>query len=250
VLVDLGSVDCVDLVLCSGGGSVTAARQLALLCRDFTRVLTVQVPRLARSASTLLCLSADELVLGPLAELSPVDALVGEAAPADRPPSFLAVEDVRAFPRMAREWFGVTEPQDALQVLALLAQRVFPPSLGGFYRADAYIRGIATELLRWQRPDAAPDELAAIVDALVSGRVHEDVITRRDATNLGLRVRHPDAAHERALWAVWRAWDAECGAGVMAAVATEGGYARAALAADPPADAPGTRGVSWTREVW
>jgi len=246
VLADLGRVEHVDLVLCSGGGSVVAARQLALLCRDFARIVTVQVPRLARSAGTLLCLGADELVLGPLAELSPVDALIGEAAPADQPQSFLAVEDVRAFPAMARDWFGVTEPQDALQVLALLAQRVFPVSLGGFYRADAYIRGVATELLRWQLPDAAPEELAAIVDSLVSGRVHEDVITRRDAADLGLRVRHPDGAHERALWEVWRTWDAEFRAGVLAAVASEGGYARAA----PAAEGSGSPFVSWTREVW
>lgn len=245
VLAELGHLERVDLVVCSGGGSVTAARQLALLCRDFAEAVTIHVPRLARSAGTLLCLSADELVLGPLAELGPVDALVGEAPAADQPQSFLAVEDVRAFGRMARDWFGVTGPEDALQVLALVAQRVFPGSLGNLYRADAYIRAIATELLRFQLPDAADDELAAVVEALVTGRVHEDVITRRDAAALGLRVTHPGPAHERALRQVGRAWEAERDAGVMAAVATAGGCARAGLDS-----ASATPSVSWIREVW
>jgi hypothetical protein len=218
VLSGLGPVERLDVVLCSGGGAVTAARQLALLIREYAQAVTIHVPRLARSAATLLCLSADEVVMGPVAELGPVDALVGGLGG--------GFEDVRAFPRMARDWFGVSQPQDALQVLALVAQRVFPVSLGGFYRGDAYLRQTAVELLTWQLPQAAPDELAAIAESLISGRlVHDDVITRRDAARLGLHVRHPAAGHEKALMNVSRAWDAERCAGVVAVVATEGGCA-------------------------
>src|SRR5438105_4971181 len=60
-----GQQEHLDFVLSTSGGPVTAARQLALLLRNYTRHLTILVPYHARSAGTLLCLCANELVLGP-----------------------------------------------------------------------------------------------------------------------------------------------------------------------------------------
>src|SRR5690242_5380799 len=62
-----------DLVLATNGGTATAARRTALLLHEFTEHLTILVVYKARSAGTLLCLGAHELVLGPLAEFGPLD---------------------------------------------------------------------------------------------------------------------------------------------------------------------------------
>jgi hypothetical protein len=196
-----------NLILVTGGGGVSAARQLGLLLREYADHVSILVPHHARSAGTLLCLAADELVLGPLAELSPIDAHVGAAGQPDPGlPGLIAGEDVRAFPAMAREWFGVREQEDALQMLALVAQRIFPTSLTGLYRADRLVRRVAAELLAFQLPDAPHDERARIVNALVSGRDgHDDVLTRRDAQALGLKVRIPGQEEERMLWDVYAA---------------------------------------------
>lgn len=113
----LGRADRLDLVLSTVGGSVTTARQVLLLIREYARNLTIMVPYRARSAGTLLCLGADELVLGPMAELGPIDSHIGSTGspPADAP-DMISAEDIRAFPKMAKDWFGVDREEDRLQV--------------------------------------------------------------------------------------------------------------------------------------
>src|SRR4051794_38228194 len=103
----LGRGERLDLVLSTYGGSVTSTRQIALLLREFTDRLTILVPQRARSAGTLLCLAADELVLSPFAELGPLDANMGATeSQAPGTPGILSAEDIRAFPSMARDGFG------------------------------------------------------------------------------------------------------------------------------------------------
>src|SRR5437764_10030682 len=143
-----------DLVLSTSGGQVTAARQLGLLLRDYANHLTILVPYRARSAGTLLCLCANELVLGPMAELGPIDSHLSVISPAPPDaPGMIAARDIYTFRQMAEDWFGITREEDRLQVLALLAQRVFPTTLSSFYRSDRQIRHIACELLMYQLPD-------------------------------------------------------------------------------------------------
>ncbi|HEY3314608.1 MAG TPA: hypothetical protein VGL40_04915 [Bacillota bacterium] len=66
----------IDLILESEGGSVDSAYKAAVVLRQFAKSLRVFVPGLARSAATLFCLSADEVVMSPIAELGPLDAEV------------------------------------------------------------------------------------------------------------------------------------------------------------------------------
>jgi Serine dehydrogenase proteinase len=190
---EIGPVPRLDLVLATNGGLASAARRLALLLHDYTEKLTILVPHRARSAGTLLCLAAHELVLGPLAELGPLDPRMESKGQ----PAVMSAEDIRAFRGIAEDWFGVTRPEDRLQVLALLAQKVFPGTLGAFYRADRLVRQIAAELLRHQLPDYDGD----LVDRLVGGYYsHDHAITRAQARDLGLRVTYPAAEEEALLW--------------------------------------------------
>lgn len=191
-----------DLVLSTSGGIVTVARHLALLLREFTQHLTILVPYQARSAGTLLCLSANELVLGPMAELGPIDAQIGSAGtPPFDAPSIISAEDIRAFQQMAEDWFGVNREKDRLQVLALVAQRVFPTSLSSFYRSDRLTRQAAHELIRYQLSDAEESVRQRIVNQLVGGYdAHDHVITRLEAQTLGLRVRFTSPQEEALLW--------------------------------------------------
>jgi Serine dehydrogenase proteinase len=199
----LGRVEQLDLVLATKGGAVTIARRIAMLLREFTARLTIVVPHEARSAGTLLCLGADDLVLGPLAELSPIDANLNSTWPPANGADQLSAEDIRAFRAMAEDWFGVTGEEDRLQVLALVAQRVFPGSLAALYRYDRSCRRTADELLRIQLPDAADADRQRIVDQLVAGfDAHDHVITRADAVALGLAVSAASPELEALAWEV------------------------------------------------
>jgi hypothetical protein len=201
-----GRIARMDLVLSTNGGVASAARRLALLLREYTDHLTIIVPHRAWSAGTLLCLAADELLLGPMSELSPLDprigAVRGESGNADQNrdgPAVVSAEDVRAFRDLAREWFGVDNPEYGTQILALLSQRVSPVSLGGFFRADRLIRQLADELLAFHMEDEA--RRAVLVAKLVGGyHAHDHAITRRQARDLGLAVVAASAEEEALSW--------------------------------------------------
>lgn len=62
------------LLLLSGGGSIEPAYQISKLCKSSAKErFLVSVPRRAKSAATLLALGADEIHMGPLGELGPID---------------------------------------------------------------------------------------------------------------------------------------------------------------------------------
>jgi hypothetical protein len=198
----MGTTPHLDLVLSTTGGVVTVARRLALLLHEYTQHLTILVPYYARSAGTLLCLSANELVMGQMAELGPIDAHMSPSAapPSDAPPT-ISAEDIRTFRLMAEDWFGVKRKKDRLQVLALVAQRVFPTSLSSFYRSERLTRLAAQELLRYQLPDAEESVHKRIVDQLVGGYdAHDHIITRNEARTLGLQVRFASDSEEALMW--------------------------------------------------
>ena len=206
-----GRLERLDLVLSTTGGSIIAAWQMALLLRKYVAHMSILVPYRARSAGTLLCLAADELILGPMAELGPIDANVDAAGmPPQDAPATISAEDIRMFDEMAEDWFGVTRDEDRVRVLALLAQRVFPTSLSSFYRFDKLVRQIAGELLAYQLPDASIESQQRIVDRLVGGHhTHDYVLSYQDVQGLGLRARRASSAEELILWEISRACQAQ-----------------------------------------
>jgi hypothetical protein len=77
--------DAVDVVVSSPGGDIDAAYVIARELRRRFAHVAAHVPLMAKSAATLLCLAADELVLGDLGELGPLDAQYDERRKADFP---------------------------------------------------------------------------------------------------------------------------------------------------------------------
>lgn len=66
------------LTLLSSGGTIESAYQISKLCRSFTSSkFVVTIPRQAKSAATLLSLGADEIHMGSLSQLGPIDPQLG-----------------------------------------------------------------------------------------------------------------------------------------------------------------------------
>jgi Serine dehydrogenase proteinase len=66
------------LVLLSRGGSIEPAYQISKLCKNFARERFIAViPRHAKSAATLIAIGADEIHMGPLGQLGPIDPQLG-----------------------------------------------------------------------------------------------------------------------------------------------------------------------------
>jgi hypothetical protein len=68
----------VCLILLSRGGSIEPAYQISKLCKQWSASkFVVVIPRYAKSAATLIALGADEIHIGPLGQLGPIDPQLG-----------------------------------------------------------------------------------------------------------------------------------------------------------------------------
>ena len=95
-----------DLIVSSPGGNVEAAYLVARELRRRFASLTVFVPFQAKSAATLLCLAGDELILGSLGELGPLDQQGDEKQKADGP---LSTSRLLPFKALQQLQNGATE---------------------------------------------------------------------------------------------------------------------------------------------
>jgi hypothetical protein len=76
-LSSIGEQPKVDVILFSFGGDPDQAYIIGSMLQDFTKErLTVIVPRLAKSAATLIACAGDEVGMGPASELGPVDLII------------------------------------------------------------------------------------------------------------------------------------------------------------------------------
>lgn len=67
------------LVLYSGGGEGGSAYLIGKLCLDYSKGdFSIAVPRMAKSAATLICCAATEIHMGSLSELGPIDPQINE----------------------------------------------------------------------------------------------------------------------------------------------------------------------------
>lgn len=72
-LLKIGRVKNLDLILHTTGGFLEVPLKIVSILREFCEKLSVLIPYRAHSAGTLLALGADEIVMGEMAELTPVD---------------------------------------------------------------------------------------------------------------------------------------------------------------------------------
>ena len=67
-----------DIIIHSSGGDIHTAFQICELLRNHTDHLNSIVPLYAKSAATLMTISSDEIIMGDLAELGPLDTQIAE----------------------------------------------------------------------------------------------------------------------------------------------------------------------------
>jgi hypothetical protein len=206
-LKSLPALERLDLFLYSRGGDVLTPWRLVHLIREFASEFAVLIPFRAYSAGTLICLGADELVMGVMGELGPIDPSVVNAFnpkdpgnPAARLP--VNVEDVYSFLALAREVAGIGKEDDCEKAFLLLAEKIHPLALGNVHRNYLLVRSLAQKLLSLRRKPPPPEQVRHIVDSLTEKLyAHNHMIPRREAaTKIGLAVTYPDPELEILLW--------------------------------------------------
>lgn len=212
----LGEKPAIDLFLYTRGGDVLTPWRLVHLIREYTPRFAVLVPFRAYSAGTLLSLGADEIIMGKMGELGPIDPSVINAFnpqdpgnPSARVP--VNIEDVYSYLGLAVSKGGVTEEADKFRVFALLAEKIHPLALGNVHRNYLLIRTLAHRLLDLRQHQLSDDNIDRIVDNLTEKLyAHNHMISRREAAcDIGLPVVNADKEFDRLMWALYEDFAAD-----------------------------------------
>ncbi|MCK6544182.1 hypothetical protein L6Q79_16055, partial [bacterium] len=76
VLPPTGKIPKLDLFLHSPGGFLDSAYKIVTICREYSIEFNVIVSFYAKSAATVICLGADEIVMTSISELGPIDPII------------------------------------------------------------------------------------------------------------------------------------------------------------------------------
>ena len=172
------------LVLHSLGVQIEAAYLIGKLCRNhLPGSFAISVPRQAKSAATLLCCAADEIHMGGVSELGPIDPQIAGL------PALGLKNSIEHIAELCEKY-----PKSADMFSKYLHLSVRPENLGYYQRVAESAEQYATRLLgdheafwyrKGNRSPVFRVEIAAIANHLVNGyRDHGFVIDSTEATDL------------------------------------------------------------------
>jgi hypothetical protein len=226
ILGQAGRVKKIDLVLITRGGNVLTPLRLMSLLREFGDEVRVLIPYMAHSAGTLIALGADEIVMGAMGELGPVDPSVsnmfnpiletadiqGSTQPKPRPRIPISVEDVTSYISFAKVNAGL-DPDGMSEAYTALTSKVHPLALGNILRNHNLIRHLARTLLAMHmKAESDKEKVDSIVKKLTEELYsHDYTITRDEAGQLGLKVAKPSDQVEKDLWELYKAYEQSLG---------------------------------------
>jgi Serine dehydrogenase proteinase len=206
-----------DIFICSNGGSGTVPWRLVSLFREFAEKLAVLVPYRAYSAATMLALGADEIVMGPFAEMGPIDPTVANEYnpidPATKQKIGISVEDVKAYVGFIKDTVGIRHEDELVKAIEILASNVHPLALGNVERFISQSRMITRKiLLTHMTGEASKHEMDEIIDTLASKLYfHGHPINRKEAREeLKLKVADKVPPElESAMWKLYQDYEGQ-----------------------------------------
>lgn len=207
----IGQVEKLDLSIYSRGGDINVPWRIASALRSVAESWGILVPHSANSAATLLALGADEMVLGPQAELGPIDPTLGLQRGGETAiQETVGVEDVMAYLTFVRERAGLSDQAALANSLAKLAERIDPVALGSIYRTHAHIREVAGRMLKSRKEPITEQAATAIIETLAE-RVyaHGHAISGREAKDMGLPVTLAEGKVDELMWNLLADYEAE-----------------------------------------
>jgi len=199
-------VEALDLFVYSRGGDIDVPWRIATGLRTTAAKWNALVPLRANSAATLLALGADEIVMGPQAELGPIDPImnirrpVGPGVPGMVDES-VNVEDVMSYIRFVAERVQLSDQEAVAASLGKLTDRLDAIGLGNAYRTHSHIREVARRMLASRGEPADADTMDSIIETLAEKvYAHGHAIGRQEAADLGLPVVEAPAELDAAMW--------------------------------------------------
>ncbi len=200
------------LLLTTEGGDADAAYRIGRYLQDNYETLTIVVCGWCKSAGTLICAAANELIIADAGELGPLDVQIAKADELGERSSGLAVE--AAFEKLQQESFKLfirhlTDIKDETEgritfrtaadiaaqmvtgVMSDIFAKIDPLAVGEDYRSNLVAEEYATRLNirpRNLQDTRSPSGLHMLLRGYPS---HRFVIDRKEASNLFKRVSPP-----------------------------------------------------------
>ena len=110
--------DVINVILDSPGGPLDSAYRTVLYLSRYASSLHVYVPRMAKSASTLIAVGANKIIMSPFGELGPLDTQIRDPR---NPTDYISALDCYQSVDYVRE-FGFSTLSQALKQLAAVTQ--------------------------------------------------------------------------------------------------------------------------------
>jgi ATP-dependent protease ClpP protease subunit len=215
-LENLAPTERLSLFLYTRGGDLVTPLKLVKLIKSYCKEFEVLIPYRAHSAGTLIALGADKIVMGRLAELSPVDpTTMHPFNPPD--PSFpqrkleISAEDLNSYFLLAKEMAKIKEEQTN-EPLKYLAERIHPLSLGNAYRVYRMGKMVAEKLLELHMNRETEEKKIKRIIKEITGEIlciHGYPINRDEAGRMGLKVEIPDKNLEKDFWDLYEIYAKE-----------------------------------------
>lgn len=206
VLYDCDPSEELHVLLASPGGDGETALKLIRLMHSHCSRLTILVPDMAKSAATIICLGADEILMGPAGDLGPIDpqmVLGGGKTMAS------AKEIVAALDEAERR---VNENPNSFALFSSLLSDVnmlmVEQARSALDRSDSLMREALSSL-----PSRSPEEVDRLARMLKPPLIeqpsmHAAVFSVDDATRFGLPAKRADvkSARWKTIWALWASY--------------------------------------------
>lgn len=188
LLEKIGHREKIFLFIKSSGGNGQASLRLVNLLRQYSDEVVALVPLECASAATMIALGANEIHMGPMAYLTPVDtSLTHSLSPIDRDNDRVSVS-LDELTRVVRLWQA--QNGDAKEnPYQELFQHVHPLVIGAVDRAESLSIMLCKELLAYHiKDDQVQDKIAGALNAKYPS--HGYPILFEEARRIGLKVSH------------------------------------------------------------
>lgn len=162
------------MILLSNGGVASSAYLIGKLCREYSNnKFVITVPRQAKSAATLLCCAANEIHMGSLSELGPIDPQINGLPALGLKNSIEHISEI------------VSVYPDSSEMFAkYLKLSIEPIQIGYYERAAESAMQYAENLLN-THPDNLPKDANIIANELVyKYKDHGYVIDKSEAVKI------------------------------------------------------------------
>ena len=218
----MGKQKKIDLLLITRGGNTLVPLRLNSLLREFADEVAVLVPYMAHSAGTLICLGADEIVMGAMGELAPVDPSVSNQfnpvqssedfpdgkSPSPRPRLPISVEDVTSYLQLASEKASL-DKAGMNAAFSALTKEIHPLALGNIMRQHTLIRHLVRRLLILHMDEKTDKEKVDSIVEILTEKLyaHDYLITRNEAECMGLKVAKASDKVEEYIWSLFKLYE-------------------------------------------